>query len=264
MDKQSPLSAKKLWSNRAIAAIAIGLGLIIVLDGVLLNKPDSVSTIYSIDDPRSISLSQDDTLLIAFERQHGQWLVTEPQIAPAMAARMAVLLDANNYTSRSYPATELPYAELFENAVSLRIDDNLFSLGQLEPVSQLRYVYANKQVYLQPDFIMPLLQAGYNAFTDLLVTAEVSEVSIDNKAVENIQLWSELQSIGIVRKPDTNVPALASITVIEKDKPPRTFNLYSQGNGVTLVDEGFGYGYLLAPEQTAALGLSNLLSPAAQ
>ena len=141
--------------------------------------------------------------------------------------------------------------------MTLHIDGNQFRLGELEPVSQLRYVYANQRVYLQPDFIIPLLQSGSSAFTDLQVTGNVLKVSIDKNTINETRHWDNLKAIAILKRPAPEISPIATIKITESPDTTRSFALYAETNGVILVEEKQEFGYLLANQQTSELGLGS-------
>ncbi len=257
MADNTPDFSPGVRSNAIIAITALLLGLVILFDGKLYNKTPTTNAIHALDTADSITLSDGNSTLLAFERQGAHWLITTPYTAPAIAERMAVLLDTNQHSSRRYTQSEVPFDLLFKDTVTLNIDNHQFHFGAVEPVSQLRYVLAGDHIYLQPDYVLPLLKAGHSAFIDLQVTDQVLQVTIEDQLVDDTGAWSALRSLDIVTPP--SAPALASIAIKDANHSDRHYTLHQHANGPTLVNDTDQFGYLLSATQAAALGVARYL-----
>jgi len=170
-------------SNLTLLLVIAVLTSGILFDGILYNKPLVQQVIYPIEDAQLIELHLDDQLILAFKQSDEQWSQTHPFSAPAQQQRVQVLLDTNRFTRREYKESQLPDTDIFNQSVTLTVDGNPYELGSVEPVSNLRYVKADKRIYLQPDTVIPLLRAANNAFVDLKITAEVQQVSIGGSSL---------------------------------------------------------------------------------
>lgn len=246
-------------SNRVIGIIAAVLAAGILLDGKLYNRPPQSMGIFSQANPASISISHQDQLIMAFENNNNHWVMTEPADAPLNAERIQVLLDTNHQVSRSYSTAELPLADLFPHPVTIDIDGKQFQLGELEPVSKLRYVLANDKVYLQADHVIPMIKAGTSAFLDLVLTDSVSLVEIDQQPLPGPELWSSLTALGIVPRSELDTQPLTAITIVQKNKDHMIFHLHVQEDVVILVSPSQRYGYLISQQQAKQLGLQKYL-----
>jgi len=226
----------------------------ILLDGILYNKPVVQQAIYPIDNAQSIELHHDGQLLLAFRQTDTQWTQTHPFKAPAQKQRVQILLDTNHYSRREYSESQLPGTDIFSQPVKLTVDGATYELGTVEPVSNLRYVRANKRIYLQPDTVIPLLSASNNAFVDLKITAEVEQISIGESSMEQPERWSNLQAIDIVESPSG--PGL-DVTLKQHKQ---TVNLIARksDNGYVL-SAANGFHYLLNTATAESIGLAERL-----
>ncbi len=251
----------KMFSNKVVALIACVLFTAIMLDGKAYNRTPERVGIYSLPDRPTVTLKKDNgpEPKLSFSHLRGRWFLTEPFIAPAISARIEALMSANTVTSRSYRAEELDIDALFKDAVIMEIGAKSFKFGQLEPVSQQRYVLAGQRVYLQSDNVVPLLQAGANAFIDLSLTDSVKAVAINNKKLEIIDAWSNLNSPGLIPSAKISNPPVAHINVTTSDNLKIQLELYSVDNFAVLHSSGEHYGYLLSAAQAEALQLTDYL-----
>ncbi len=246
--------ADQLLSNRVVIIIASLLAIGILLDGKAYNRSPQLQSIYSIQNARSVTVSQNDQTTMAFERHSDQWMLTTPLNAPANAQRVQVLIDSNWQTNRSYSATDLPLTELFSDAIELDIDGHLFRLGTIEPVSKMRYVMAGDKVYLQADHVIPVLRASTSAFVDLTIASNVTAVTVDDIKQENPQSWSGLKALGIISLEDISEDAAAVVQVKQKTGDQQ-FNLHYQQGTAILVPPQQAFGYILSPQQLIQLDL---------
>ena len=244
-----------LRSNLFISIVAAILGTGVLLDGKLYNKTPVSRSIFSLPAPSKITISQQDSIMMIFEKQPDQWLLTEPAIAPLNPERVGVLLDSNQQTSRSYAAADLPLEELFTNPVTVEIDGNSFQLGTIEPVSKQRYVLAKNRVYLQADHIMPMIRSGTSPFLDLSITKAVKRVSIDGAIARDSNAWSSLRALGIVPRKHITTAPVHSIEVMQSNKVNMLFELFIQEGVSILATPDREFGYLLSAKQAHQLGL---------
>ena len=228
----------------------------ILLDGKLYNQTPATRTVFEIPTPSKIIIRQQDSIIMAFEKQTDRWLLTTPEIAPLNSERVQVLLDSNRQTSRSYDTTELPVEELFTNPVSVEIDGHPFQLGMIEPVSKQRYVLANDKVYLQADHVMPMIRSGTSPFIDLAVTKSVTRVSIDGLVSEQITDWSSLVALGILPRRHITTAPVHSIEISNAANHNTRFQLFFQEGVAILAKPDSEFGYLISAQQAQKLGLT--------
>ncbi|MEM7257991.1 MAG: hypothetical protein AAF404_11440, partial [Pseudomonadota bacterium] len=194
----------------------------------------------------------------AFANQNGRWHLTAPYVAPVLQSRIDVLLRTNHVTTRQYKHEELN--NIFTDPILLEIGSYQYQLGQLEPVSQLRYVLAGDTVYLQADEVIPLLHAGQHAFIDLAITDKVSGISINDTPLENTANWSDLQSLGLIQTQAIDIAPIAIITITDEQNRPQILNMYSIDGVAVLAASDRDYGYLLSAKQVSELELDGYLA----
>lgn len=299
-----------MLSNRNLAIVALVLIVGAIGDGVLYSRPVASPAIYPIKAADTIELKYQDQLVLALRKADNEsWLVTAPFHAPAIDSRVALLLDANYQTSRSYAETELKvgnssnhsnnpqssadnsvqplFSDLFSDPVELRVNDHLFKLGMVEPVSQLRYVSANDRIYLQADYVIPLLQSPRSTFTNLDITKAVRAVSIvrlsdtdgsvpkqsltnaaavttlkpgDKNAIANatpqqLSQWQNLAALTVVDAALLNQPPTATVTVEQSDNADARFAISRYQQLFALHPEQQQFAYLISQEQAEKLGI---------
>jgi len=244
-------------SNKIYLLIAGILAAAILGDGTLYSRPSPANRIFSNSAPEQITVTQHGNVLMEFSRKSERWLLTKPQIAPASEARIQTLLDSNMHNHRSYAATQLPVDKLFTDSVIVQIDDHRFSFGQIEPVSQQRYVQAGDKIYLQPDEVIPVLQAGSSAFIDLQITRKVSSVSVNNHDLPDIDIWNNLKALGIVSMNAVTPSPVTSVIISDKEADPSVLYIYSIDQSLVLQPENASYGFLLSSAQAKDLGLAD-------
>ena len=248
-----------LFSNRSIVLIAALLFAGILLDGKAYNRSPEATGIYRIKAFPKIRVSKDEQTIMQFEHRDGRWHLTEPFVAPVHASRVQPLLDTNQQGIRSYNKNEVDTHGLFDDNVVLEIDAFKYQLGQMESVSQMRYVMANNKVYLQADQVIPLLHAGQKAFVDLAVTNQVTAIKINGQDVADPTLWSNLGALGLITPEQITGEAAATIAIATKHSRQRNYTLHSIGGIAALVVENGDYGYLLGTQQAESLGLAEYL-----
>jgi len=256
---QALAKAKTRLNNIALLAIIAMLCVGIFADGVLYNRPPTQTNIHALKAATNIEIQHKGEQVYQFVKTGKQWQQTHPFSAPASSDRIDMLLSTNNFANRNYPASSLPLNEIFEESITLKIDNIEFLIGTMEPVSQLRYVRSEDQVYLQPDIIVPLLGAAKNPFIDLALTSKVDKVKISDNWIDAPDAWSHLRATRTVAKPGAKENQRETIDIHQsKGKMLRLV--------ATLSDAGYvlshhnGFHYLLDNITSEKLDLANLIS----
>ena len=269
-----------MFSNRSLAIIAAALLIGAATDGVLYNLPETANAIYPLNDARSIEVKHQDNVVLALQKAEHEWVMSAPFHAPAKASRVALLLDTNHQTARSYNAEDLQTAigyqsESFPDPIELRIDNNLFLLGNIEPVSQLRYVSANDTVYLQADHVLPLLQSPKSTFTNLTIASSVESVELeihlsdaDNTTAgnpsrrsptpvspEQLSQWSDLEALAVIDARLLDQTPVATATVDQTAADKKSYDIIRFQKYIALYPSGAKYAYLVSEEQADKLGI---------
>jgi len=247
-------------------------------DGVFYNRPIASQAIYPFNDTQTIEIKYQNDILLALRKVEDEWVVTSPFHAPAKASRVSLLLDSNVQTARSYseatlkedadPTARIGLSERFPDPVELRLNDNLFLLGDIEPVSQLRYVSANHRVYLQADHIVPLLQSAKSTFTDLNIATSVNAVILEQPTsaastgapttpvpAEQLTHWDNLDALTIVNADLLDQPSIAGVTVHQTAGHSKSFDISRFQQHVALRPPDANYAYLISEEQASKLGI---------
>jgi len=281
-----------VFSNRNLALVALALIAGIVSDGWLYNQAPATQAIYPLDNPASIKISYQERVLLTLQKTETQsWVITSPFNAPANDSRVALLLDSNIQTSRSYANQdivakkysvntrgttndEFPYG--FSDPVELQVNEQTFLLGDIEPVSQLRYVSANNRVYLQADHIVPLLKSIKSTFTDLRITGSVESVEIvyqnsnsdpelpdtDPQVIiepittssDRHSRWSNLDALSVIDAQLLDQPPFALVT-LRVASGDRQFEIIPMQNRVALRPREAQFAYVLSEQQVSNLGI---------
>lgn len=236
----------------------------ILSDGKLYNRQPPLQTIYPHDNaaeqPELIELYHDDQLHLSFIRSNSEWTQTTPIKAPAQQQRVQVLLDTNSYSRRQYPESSLSGTDVFNNSITLKIDGDEFHFGDIEPVSKLRYVRANNHIYLQPDYVIPLLGAANNAFVDLKISNDVQQLRVGESVLGNADRWSNLTALSLVENELADQYSTTPGVDIELLEKNRTIKLtaYHTNKGYVVSAEN-GFHYLLGSKTAESIGLADLL-----
>lgn len=206
------------------------------------------ATIHPLPQNPTIELSAEGQLAMSFQHRNGSWQLTTPLRAPANQRVVEQLLASNRYTSRSYPLDEIPTIAHEPTRARLGIDGHWLEFKSIEPVSGLRYVVANDRIYLQPDRVVPLLQAGVQFALDrrLATVCGSADDACNPIAIEATQL--------IAHRPDE--PAAGEIDVLLANGKKQSYTLYTTGRQIALHRRGTQFRYVLPTESAEQLGLS--------
>ena len=129
-----------------------------------------------------ISQSKRDDIILAKHAE--QWQLTQPIQVAANPTRINLLLSLlNMHSRRQQPVLDPKNLEQFgfdDNSTRLQLGEQLFAFGNLEPISQQRYMLHNNVIYLIDDTISPLLNTRANSFIDsrLLPNSTISKLSL--------------------------------------------------------------------------------------
>lgn len=156
----------------------INLGLIILLAGLYWfnnhsDVPSSADTKLTLIDSETVEhiiISQANRAEIILDKTAGQWQLIAPLTAHANPTRINLLLSLLTInTGRQQAITkgqDLSPFGLTKDSVSLTLGQQHFLFGNIEPISQHRYVLHNETLYLLKDTISPLLNTNASSFID--------------------------------------------------------------------------------------------------
>ena len=149
----------------------------------------SESSAKSIDNI-VISQSKRDDIVLAKHAE--QWQLTQPIQVPANPTRINLLLSLlNMHSRRQQPVLDQKDLVQFgfdDNSTCLQLGEQLFTFGNVEPISQQRYILHNNVIYLIEDTISPLLNTRASSFIDnrLLPNSTINKLTLPMYENQNI------------------------------------------------------------------------------
>jgi len=118
----------------------------------------------------TIHIQRHDRDDIKLSKQDDDWFIDQPIQANANITRTKLILNLLSSVSHSQltitPNLTLQQFSLEPAKVKLRLNDQLFEFGNIEPISKHRYIRHNNILHLVNDTVMPLLNANANSFID--------------------------------------------------------------------------------------------------
>lgn len=169
------------------ARARLNLGLLILLGGLALLawlRPNQAPAEFSLTklDPSTVArirIQRADKPTIEITRQNRQWRLTAPITLPANEVRVGALLDLAEVTSETrYDAAELELDKygLADPVVSIMLNDQAFSFGNINPVTYRRYVQVEDSVYLISSAMAELETADAAAYVAPKLLPASSEI----------------------------------------------------------------------------------------
>ncbi len=138
---------------------------------------DTLSTINS-ENIDHIKISPLETQQVEIVKKDGAWYINQPISAPASKARVDLLLSILQAPIRAKlqieQSTDLGRFGFSETSPSLQLNDQLFTFGSTETISQLRYVLYKNTLYLTHDQIYPLFTTSANSYIENHVIAKTA------------------------------------------------------------------------------------------
>jgi hypothetical protein len=189
--------------NVFLIALVLGLYWFLNHDSSTQENQQTLSTI-SYDEVTQISISRHGLDTISIQKHETHWQLVQPINAPANNTRIKLLLSILNAISRA----QLSYADDstlvqlgFDNTSTiLKLNNDRFQFGNVESISNRRYVLHNDIIHLIDDSVAPLLNANAASFIDnklIPLNQQVSKliipkynadstISTDNITIEQI------------------------------------------------------------------------------
>ena len=174
--------------------LVIILGLLYWLNTRELGHQQTTPTLSEIGTNRInkiiISQSKRDDIVLA--KQAEQWQLTQPIQVIANPTRINLLLSLlSMHTRRQQPVLDQKNLDQFgfdDNSTRLQLGEQLFTFGNVEPISQQRYILHNKVIYLIEDTINPLLNTSASSFIDnrLLPNSTIIKLTLPMYEDQNI------------------------------------------------------------------------------
>jgi hypothetical protein len=193
----------------------INIGLILLLAVLFWLNQDRESTpIYPrlttmpTQTVHTISISRDANEQIELKRVDHQWKIIKPIQTNANETRLKLILSLLSVSSFSQLALSSESAELnkfgiSKNSTRILFNDLVFIFGNIEPLSQNRYVYFDKQLHLIDDQVSTLLNANIASFIEnrlLDSTQHIISLKLPLLGPEQVLSASSV----IITQPDTH------------------------------------------------------------
>jgi len=158
---------KSYLTNGLLLLFIIAIYWFVNYEPIEVNAHKTLSSL-SIDQVHTINIkriNRDDILLTKIE---DQWLITQPIQASANPTRVKLILALLSTISHSQfkpaPSHSLQQFDLDPHKISVQINDQVFNFGDVEPLSQYRYIQYNDRIHLVDDTVAPLLNATASSF----------------------------------------------------------------------------------------------------
>jgi len=152
--------------------LLIVLGLLYWLN-IQAPTDEKTTTTLSQTKPNSIDkiiISQSNRQDIVLVKQTDIWQLSQPIQARANPMRVKLLLSLlTSHTDRQQAISDQKNLEQFgfiNTSTRLQLGDQTFIFGNIESISQQRYVLHNQIVYLADDTISPMLNTNASSFID--------------------------------------------------------------------------------------------------
>lgn len=189
----------------------------------------------------------------------GQWRIEQPVKILARHSRVERLLELasldfeQGYDSDS---VNLHAAGLGEHARVIRLGQQIYRFGSLEPLSANRYIQRHEKVIVVEDRYLPLMDGGINALAELkLPTQALESILLDNKPIaeELLASWRNTQAIGIR---NASISDSSSVRNLElKSETTTHWKSWPEKGLWVLQAKNSGVQYLISAAQAATLGL---------
>lgn len=161
-------------SGKNILNLALLVFVIILASVIYLSKEETheleMLTNVNVTDVNNIVISHNNNNTTITRSGDNQWQITQPVAIAANNFRINTILDLLHApVHNQYPATELDAgtAGLSNPMTTIQFNGLSMAFGIINPVTNLRYVRLNDQVYTIEDVYFPLLTSHYSALVSL-------------------------------------------------------------------------------------------------
>ncbi|MBL1320996.1 MAG: DUF4340 domain-containing protein [Methylophaga sp.] len=227
--------------NILLIALILGLYWFLNQDTSTQTQQQTLS-ITRHHDIAQITITRHGLDTISLHKEMSNWQLTQPIKAPANNTRIKLLLSILNTGSHAQlsHADDATLTQLgFNNTNTiLQLDNDRFQFGNVESISQRRYVLHNDIIYLIDDNVAPLLNANAASF-------------IDNKL---IPLNNKISKLIIPKYSDKTI-STDNITIEQKEGHWISDNDTLSADQLTILIDAWQHAYALQviPLNTAKL-----------
>jgi hypothetical protein len=160
---------KKTLLNLAMLIVFAALAAVIYLSDEQGHELQKLTDI-NVDGINSIRIQHNNNHTNIIRQGDEQWHITQPVDIAANNFRINTILDLLNApVHNQYPITEVDttVTGLSASQTIVQFNDLKITFGIINPVTNLRYVSLNDQVYTIEDVYYPLLTSDYSALVSL-------------------------------------------------------------------------------------------------
>ncbi|NQY26690.1 MAG: DUF4340 domain-containing protein [Piscirickettsiaceae bacterium] len=153
--------------NILLLSLVIGLYWFNNQESTDVNKLQTLTTLEQ-NDIQYITISRLNSSDITLEKTNSGWQISKPFQAKANTTRIKLLLSLLNTASYAqlHNSQTLQQFGLDSSSIQLTLNDQIFQFGDIESISNHRYILHNNVVHLVEDKVMPMLQANASSFIE--------------------------------------------------------------------------------------------------
>lgn len=169
----------RLYLNAALLLLLGGLAAVVFFDAKKTTLKPTLASI-AIDKIKRIQIKQKGQQAIVLQLDQQQWQITSPFKARASASKVERLLKIPAIPSQaSYPLEKADKERfgLAQPTIELSFNDQLLSLGKVEPVNFRRYIAHENSMMLVDDTFMHLLSAPASSLVDTRIIPENAQIT---------------------------------------------------------------------------------------
>ena len=200
---------RQLWLNLGMAS---GVG---VLAWLVFFKPDATETtqfpLSTLSAPsiQEIVIHPAQKPRLVLSKRSGNWMLTEPFVARADAARIDNLLGLLSATSeRKLPVQDLARYELEKPLASVKIGPQEFIFGGAHPLTNQLYVQTQGAVYLiSPVYFIEVAKSATDYASKQILSADENPVGFEFagfKLSRNAGTWHRTPTDDALSQDNTN------------------------------------------------------------
>jgi len=129
-------------------------------------------------DIQHIAISRPNSSDITLDKSGSGWQISSPFQAQANTTRIKLLLSLLNTVSYAQlnNSQTLQQFGLGSSAVQLTLNEHTFQFGDIESISNHRYILYNKVVHLVEDKVMPMLKTNASSFIENRLLSKDSRI----------------------------------------------------------------------------------------
>lgn len=186
-------------TNILLLCLVVGLYWFNNQESTNVNELQALTTLEQ-NDIQHIIISRPNSTNMTFEKTSLGWQITQPFQAQANTTRIKLLLSLLQTASYAQldNSNTLQQFGLSPDSIELKLNKHSFQFGDIESISNHRYILHNNSVHLVEDKVMPMLQASATSFIENKLFAKdsiIEKLSLplfnENETLSNKQLIIE-------------------------------------------------------------------------